>query len=134
MMYYVGWYDGNVLPGISDEPSDGLFQFAVLDKDDNLIAYVSYHIDRYSASAYHFGMISFKKSVVFGAALNEIMEDLIHNNNLHRISWRMVSGNPVEKTYDRFLKKYNGNKIVEHDVFKDKYGKYHDSYIYEILL
>lgn len=133
MMYYIGWYEANCVAGISDEPSDGLRQFAILDKDDNLVGYISYHVDLYSRCVYNFGMISFKKSMAFSAAIEEIIEDLIHKEKFHRISWRMVSGNPVEKTYDRFLKKYNGNKIVEHDVFKDKYGNYHDSIIYELL-
>ena len=45
----------------------------------------------------------------------------------------MVGGNPVEKHYDRLCKRYNGNKFVLTDVFKDRYGKYHDSVIYEII-
>ena len=31
------------------------------------------------------------------------------------------------------LQKYNGNIIKLTDVFKDRRGEYHDSYIYEIL-
>lgn len=61
------------------------------------------------------------------------MEKLIHEYKLHRIEWRVVSGNPVKKHYDKFCKKYNGNIIKLTDVFKDKYGNYRDSYIYEIL-
>ena len=133
MMYYVGWYEASVQPGISDECQDGLRQFAILDKDEKVVGYISYHVDMYSRCVYNFGMMSFRKSMAFSAALEKIMEGLIHDEKFHRISWRMVSGNPVEKTYDRFLKKYNGNKLIEHDVFKDKYGNYHDSYIYEII-
>ena len=45
----------------------------------------------------------------------------------------MVSGNPVEKHYDRFCKRYNGRKFVLTDVFKDRYGNYHNDVIYEII-
>jgi hypothetical protein len=45
----------------------------------------------------------------------------------------MVGGNPVERSYDRFLKMHNGNKHILKDAVKDKYGKYHDDVIYEII-
>ena len=31
------------------------------------------------------------------------------------------------------MKKYNGNKVLLHDCFKDVYGNYHDEAIYEIF-
>ena len=45
----------------------------------------------------------------------------------------MVGGNPVEKHYDKFCKKYHGKKFVLTDAIKDRYGKYHDDIIYEII-
>ena len=42
-------------------------------------------------------------------------------------------GNPVERHYDNFCRRYNGKKIMLTDVFKDRYGKYHDMAIYEII-
>ena len=45
----------------------------------------------------------------------------------------MVGGNPVEKHYDKFCKKYNGKKFILTDAVKDKYGKYHNDVIYEII-
>ena len=64
--------------------------------------------------------------------MNE-MEKLVNVYNLHRIEWRMIGGNPIEKHYDKFCKKYNGKKHVLTDVFKDRYGNYHDDIIYEII-
>ena len=70
---------------------------------------------------------------LIGQALFEIMNTLINKFKLHRIEWYMVSGNPVERHYDKFCEKYNGGKIVLRDTFKDRLGKYHDSITYEII-
>ena len=45
----------------------------------------------------------------------------------------MIGGNPVEKHYDKFCEKYNGTKHVLKDAIKDKFGKYHNDVIYEII-
>ena len=39
----------------------------------------------------------------------------------------------TQKYYDRFCNKYQGSKFVLTDVFKDRYGKYHNDVIYEII-
>ena len=70
---------------------------------------------------------------MIGKALFEVMDSLIHKLKLHRIEWFMVSGNPVERHYDKFCEKYNGRKIVLKDTFKDRRGEYHDSITYEII-
>ena len=61
------------------------------------------------------------------------MEKIIKEYNVHRISWRMVSGNPVERHYDRFCDKYGGKKFVLTDAIRDRSGNYHNDVIYEII-
>ena len=39
----------------------------------------------------------------------------------------------IEKHYDKFCKKHNEKKFVLTDVFKDRYGNYHNDVIYEII-
>ena len=79
-------------------------------------------------------MFSFDRgNPLIGVDLFNEMKKLIHNYKLHRIEWRMVGGNPIKKHYDKFCKKYNGNILKLKDVFKDRNGKYHDDYIYEII-
>ena len=46
----------------------------------------------------------------------------------------MVGGNPAEKHYDKFCKKYNGKKFIFTDCFKDRNGNYHNDIVYEIIL
>lgn len=133
MFYYSGCL-GNYLPNIYEQPEDGQMQYAIIDKDKKLIGFISYKIDRYTSSAYNFGIISFVKgNLLIGDALSEILNGLLHDEKLHRVEWRMVGGNPVEKHYDKFCKEHNGNKYVLKDCIRDKSGKYHDDIIYEII-
>lgn len=134
MMYEAGGMY-NFIPNIKTEPDSGCFQYAIVDAEQKLIGYFAYTIDWYSSCAYNFGLISFDKgNSILGRDVYTEMQRLIDTYHLHRIEWRMVGGNPVEKHYDKFCHRYNGTKHVLKDVSKDKLGKYRDSIIYEILL
>lgn len=133
LMFEVGNID-NCMPNIVEEPSRYTFQYAIVDKDEKLIGYVAYEIDWYSSHAYNFGLMSFDRgNPLIGKEVFEIMNNLINKLRIHRIAWYMVSGNPVERSYDRFCNKYNGRKIVLKDTFRDRMGNYHDSVAYEII-
>ena len=41
--------------------------------------------------------------------------------------------NKVEKHYDKFCERYNGNKYFLKDAIRDRNGNYHDDIIYEIV-
>lgn len=133
MMYESGSLD-NQTPDIRENTGMDAFDYAIVNSEDKLIGYISFKIDWYSSGAYNFGLISFDPgNIIIGKDLYNLMNQLLNEYKLHRIEWRMVSGNPVERTYDRFLKKHNGNKYIMHDVFKDRTGQYHDSIVYEII-
>lgn len=133
LMYEAGCCD-NYMPNIAEEPDKETYQYAIVDSKGKLVGYVSYSIDRYSSQAHRFGLMSFDRgNPLIGMALFEIMGNLINILKLHRIEWYMVSGNPVERHYDKFCEKYNGRKIVLRDTFKDRLGKYHNSITYEII-
>ena len=134
MLYETGCNE-NWCPEIAECPDDTQFQFAIVDKNDKCIGYVSFKIDWYASQAYNFGLISFDKgNIITGEALKEVMDMIINQYKIYRIEWRMVGGNPVERSYDRFCKRYNGTKYVFHDVIRDKYGNYRDNIMYEILI
>lgn len=133
LMYEVGCCD-NYMPDIVEEPSKETYQFAIVDSKDELIGYLSYSIDWYSSQAHRFGLMSFDRgNPLIGKELFGIMDNLISTLNIHRIEWHMVSGNPAERSYDRFCNKYNGRKLTLKDTFKDRIGDYHDSITYEII-
>lgn len=116
-------------------PDDGRMEYAIVDEDKHLLGFFSYHIDWYSSCAHWFGLFAFDRgSSLVGFDVYKELEKLIHQYHLHRIEWRMIGGNPVERHYDKFCQKYNGKKFVLTDATKDRYGNYHDDVIYEIIL
>lgn len=133
MMYYSGWL-GDSIPNIDDDSEDNCtVQYAIVD-GDNLIGYFTYMMDWYTSCASCFGLFSFDRgNKIIGLDVRREMEKIIKEYNVHRISWRMVSGNPVERHYDRFCDKYGGKKFVLTDAIRDRAGNYHDDVIYEII-
>ena len=99
-----------------------------------MIGYISYDIDYYTSRARNFGIVSFcKGNPLIGKEVFNQMEYLLHDLKLHSLEWRMVAGNPAERSYDVYCRKYNGNKHILMDAIKDKYVKYHNDVIYEII-
>ena len=134
MMYETGGLT-NWLPNIQEETESGRFQYAIVNSDGKLLGYLDYHIDWYSSCASRFGLISFDRgNLIVGKDLYSELNKLIYEYKLHRIEWRMIGGNPVEKHYDKICEKYNGTKHILKDAIKDKFGNYHNDIIYEIIL
>lgn len=134
-MFFYSGYNGQCNISISDEPKIGEYDYASVDENGNLVGYIGFFVDLYERMAYNFGLISFDEgNITLASDLNSVMDMLINDFHLHRIEWRAIEGNPACRAYDRFCKKYGGNKYVMHDVVRDVSGKYHNSYIYELIL
>ena len=111
------------------------YAYAVID-GDKVIGYISFYFIPQQREVRGFMIMSFDKgNPKFAVALYEIKK-LILSFNPHRIEWRMVAGNPVEKHYDRILESYeeHGRKIKLKDTTIDMQGNYLDEYIYEIIM
>lgn len=132
MIYYTG-YLGNSLANIADSDDGNSYQYAIVD-DNRVIGYFTYCVDWYVSCARCFGLFSFdRNNRIIGLDVHRELKKLINDYHIHRIEWRMVEGNPAEKHYNRFCKKHNGKKLVLTDAIKDRFGKYHDDVIYEII-
>lgn len=137
---YMGYAHGHTLPNLDD--SDHNYRWAIVDKDpesDNpddkiLIGYLAYRIYSDTNSVENFGLYAFDntpKDSCLGTDVRDKLIELI--NTYHRVSWRMIGGNPIQHAYDWVVKKYNGNVVQLHDVTKDLQGNYRDEFIYEII-
>jgi hypothetical protein len=125
----VGYLHAHRLPDITD--ADDCYRWAIVDKG-SVIGYLSYYIDRATNCASGFGLYSFDTgNPVIGVDVFSELERLL--SIVHRIEWRVISGNPVVRHYDKFCESHGGNKVVLHDCTKDMSGNFHDEYIYEIL-
>lgn len=122
----------NWCPNIQEEPDENTFQFAIVNKDDELLGFITYKVDWYVDKAYNFGMLSKQEgNPLFGKEIFNIMEELVKRH--HRIEWSMVGGNPVERSYDKFCSRHGGTKFVFKDSLRDREGNYRNSILYEIV-
>lgn len=133
MMFYSGWI-GNSLPNIEESNGGTLYQYAIVDKGNKLIGYFTYQIDWYNSCVSNFGLFAFdKNNTTIGFDVYKELKKIINDYHIHRMEWRMIGGNPVEKHYDNYCKHYNGKKFVFTDFFKDRCGEYHNEVVYEII-
>lgn len=138
--YYVGWRGEHTLPQIDDRSNH--YIWAIVDQNDP-IGYFAYAIDFDTSCAYNFGLYSFaedqsimRNASILGRDVFNKLEELV--NSYHRVSWRVIGGNPVINSYDSFCVRceYKGFKVTRvelHDVCKDPQGNYRDEIIYEII-
>ena len=131
MMFETGCMD-NWTPNIAECPEGSQFQYAIVDNNEKLIGYLAYAVDWYASTAYNFGLFSFDRgNPLVGKEVFKKLEELV--SSMHRVEWRMVGGNPVEKHYDKFCEMNNGKKHILKDSIRDKDGNYRDNIIYEIV-
>ena len=135
-MFYASASLENFLPDIKVDNCAGHFLYAIVDAADKLIGYIEYQVDYYVNRASKFVIFSFadtpKEKYQFGKIVYQVIDELVHQ--MHALEWLAIQGNPACRAYDKILKLYHGQKLVIHDARRDKYGNYHDDYIYEILI
>ena len=132
MLFYNGCYEHGRI-NIETESTNGRYQWAIVDKDNNLVGYISYQADYYSGSIYSFGLINFTDN--HAALTAGVLQAVKHIKSLnpHRIEWRCVSDNPACIRYSKIVKRFGGRSVKLHDVFKDTGGRYHDEDLFEII-
>ena len=133
--YYGDGLGQNYIRVQNDDDYEELFQYAIINEYNDLIGFFRYRIHWYNSCASCFGLMNLtnKPNGIIGLDVRRELEKIINEYKIHRIEFRMISGNPVEKHYKRFVDKYHGRAIILKDVIKDKYGIYHDDIIYEIV-
>lgn len=132
MFLYNGCPHYNTIPDLtSTENNENIYRWAIVDKDI-VIGYFTYLIQPDIDTVCNFGLYSFKRGdSLIGIDIYRKMKELI--NTYRRVEWRMIGGNPVQKHYDKFCKRYNGRKVILHKVTRSPGGEYCDEHIYEIL-
>ena len=110
-------------------------EFVSVDKDGKVLGFIFYSVDRPSNSACSLGIINFAdSSLTFGKDVLQAIKDIFEKYNFHKLSFCVVVGNPIEKTYDKLTPKYGGRIVgVEKQHAKLCDNKYYDVKRYEIL-
>ena len=119
---------------IEDDKHGTLFQWAILNNSKELMGFVSYNINWYDSVVKNMKLLSFVKgNVCIGYALRDIIK-MLNQYELHKMIFYCVDTNPILQKYINFVNNNHGSTIVLKDEFKDRYGKYHDLYRFDILI
>ena len=103
--------------------------------DDKTIHGILYaYIDRPERKISNMSMIKFKEdSILFGLDFLEFLRYIFFERNMYKVEFGVIIGNPVEKMYDKFIKKYGGKVIgIKKKTRMLADGKYYDRKLYEI--
>lgn len=109
-------------------------QFVSL-KDGKIIGYIEYQIYRCGPTAHTLSIINFTDDkMTFGMDVGSALRDIFEKYHLHKLTFFVVIGNPIERSYDRMIAKFGGRIVGTYR--KDTRlidGKYYDRKAYEVL-
>lgn len=110
--------------------------FVSVNKKGEVMGYIGYSIDRQIDSCSYLCLINFTNDkMTFGIDAHKAIVDIFEKFKFRKLNFTVIVGNPVEKEYDKLVKKYGG-RIV--GVFRDNVrlidNKYYDEKFYEITL
>lgn len=134
---YMYWNGGPTYYSLEiDDNTDKYHQFASVDKDGNLLGYLSYSINRLHNDVDSVSIINFsdKPNIAFSRDIGQGFIDIFERYKFRKVSFYVVVGNPIEKSYDKLMKKYNGRIVgIQKKHVKLIDGEFYDSKLYEIL-
>lgn len=133
---YKYWNCGNYFEEISISDSTWAdHQFVSLDSSGDVIGYIGYKIDRANDHVYSLNIINFTDNKVsFGIDAGRALRNIFEKFHFRKLCFSVIVGNPIEKTYDKMIERYNGRISgyqKEHVRLID--GKFYDEKLYEIL-
>lgn len=103
--------------------------------DDKVIGYIAYNVNRSDNSVDCLSVMNFTDDkMAFGMDLGQALKDIFEKYKFRKLNFCVVVGNPIEKSYDKMIKKYGGRIIgTKKEDVKLIDGEYYDKKIYEIL-
>lgn len=118
-----------------EESSWNYHQFVSLGSAGEIIGYIGYSIDRSGDLIDGLNIINFSDNIVaFGIDIGNAIRDVFEKFHFRKLNFCVVIGNPIESTYDRLIKKYNGRIVgTQKEQVRLFDGKYYDLKMYEIL-
>lgn len=104
-------------------------------KDGEILGFIFYNIDRETESVSSVSIMNLSDDIyTFGADLKRAFMDIFEKYNFRKLNFCVVVGNPVEKSYDKLVKKYGGRIVgIKKQHVKLIDNKLYDLKEYEIL-
>lgn len=109
--------------------------FVSVNSKGEVIGYITYCVNRKTQSAYDFGAMNFSNDkITFGKDLYQVIDDVFCKFNFQRMEFNVVCGNPIERSYDRMVKRLGGRIVgIRKRVSSILDNQLCDDKIYEIL-
>lgn len=110
-------------------------EFVSVDKNNNVLGFLSARIDRHADSISSLRAINFHDlNYTFSKDFHQFIRDLFEKFNFRKINFSVVVGNPAEKMYDKYINQYKGRVV---GIYKEDVrlfdGNYYDFKLYEIM-
>lgn len=109
--------------------------FVSLDKKGNVLGLTGYQINRADDYVSSLWIINFSNNkIIFGKDVGQALDEIFTKYNFRKLTFSVVIGNPIEKSYDKLIHKYGGRIVgtyKEHTRLID--NKFYDEKFYEIF-
>lgn len=108
--------------------------FVSVNKEDKVIGYINYWVDPELRLAQWFGAVNFSDDkMTFGRDLRTVVDEIFTKFGMETLEFAVICGNPIEKSYDRMVKKIGGYILCrKHGRSRDMMGNLCDEKLYEI--
>ena len=132
---YKFWNNDEYYDVINIEPTTWSKHQFVSVHNGEVIGYISYSVSRTEHDVHNLNIINFSDNkYIFGKDVFQALTDIFHKYGFRKLSFHVIIGNPIEKTYDKLIKKYGGRIVgIKKEDVKLIDGKYYDIKMYEIL-
>ncbi len=118
-----------------DKNGWSLLQFVSVDREDNIIGYFEAAIARAEHIVTSLWVFNFYDvNLIFSKDFKQFFDDLFTKYNFRKVNFSVIIGNPAEKMYDKYIKKYNGRIVgIRKEDTKLFDNNYYDVKLYEIF-
>ena len=112
------------------------FQMVSVDSEGNVIGFFQINLDRDTFNLYGLRILNFSDNkVLFAKDLKNFIMKMVEREDIRKINFEVVIGNPIEKSYDKMMKKYGGRIVgIREKEVKLFDGKIYDLKMYEIFI
>ena len=111
-------------------------QMVSIDKNNNIIGFISVNMNYNSRVANRFGIMNFTKTpnITFAIDVIKFLRDLRDKYDVSKFEFMAFVGAPAEMMYQKFIKRHGGRVVGTYkNSTKLVDGKYYDSRMFEIM-
>ncbi len=120
------WWENEI--ELSNDTWDSI-DFVSIDENDDVLGFISASISRGNEKISSIAAINFanKGNYTFSKDMYKFLIDIFEKYNFRKIEFSVVVGNPVEKMFDKYVKKFGGSITG----YKKKSVKLQDNLFYD---